>query len=1294
MSLARSLLRTAIALAWLSAPLAAQSASDPPPQSGAQPAAADLTAPRRSVDESNAAREAGDYATARAKAAEAVTDLLARPAAAQDAAWLTLLELAGFAASAAQDPQTTKRAFQRTYEVRLATCPEDDRLLQQARANLASTMANLGDLAGARALEEKALEVLSRTIPADDRNLQLARMNLALTMKDQGDLVGSNALLEQVLEVFSRTLPDHDPDLQRARTNLAMTKRALGDVEGSRALQEQVLEVLSRTLPDDHPDLQRARMNLAVTLQTLGDLERAKALQELVLEAFTRTLPNDHAELQAARQNLAQTLEALGDLERTRALREQVFEIRSSTLPDDHPNLQSARLHLAASLYTTGDLPGAKALQQKVIEVYSRTLPDDHAMLQAARGNLALTIKDMGDLDGARALEEKVVEVLARTLPDGHSDLETARMNLGGTLFELGDLPGAEALFEKAVEALSRTLPDDHVDLQLARQNLAATRCRLGDLEGARAIQQKALDVLSRKLPDDHPDLQKVRLNLALIVKDLGDLEGARALEEKVVGIFARTLPDDHPYTLAARMNLAGTIRTQGDLPSARALEEWVLETHSRTLSADHPTIQLARHNLALTLSNMGDLEGAKTLQEAVLEVRCRTLPEDHIDVQMARMNLVLTILRQLARSGHAAQNERQDAMERSAALFSSVCRALTHAARTAILGSPTREAEARCAQLAQSLDFPLSFARGFGLFEPSAALEPDLIVLSETTRGAAIASAGLTRRAARSPKYAESRRALRTATEELAALAQGGTTSEEFYRARMNRESIERELVALARELSGGTDAGVGFDVASLAARLGDKAAAVGFRRFKKWRWETQAEPDSKGRQAFREVSTDSLFAFVVRGASPQSALTLVEVGPIAPIEDAARAWRAAVGVGRKRGASAVDPAVDPTRERGERLRQLVFDPLIPALGDAERVVVSLDDVLHLVPLDALPLSTAAANDSTNRLVGDRWRIETRATLAELLLDSPPPTGAALVALGGASFNVPAAPLSPAELASIEGRGGEKMLARVEEAEQPESSRPDEGPALLRGTAWERGFSPLTHSGPEASGIGALYEEIYEGERPVLVLEKRRASREAIEEVAPRARFLHVATHGWFAPESIRSWSDPDPIDARSGLGARSSGLEQVRGMSPMLLCGLALAGANLSADAAGRTPGLVTAEELSTLDLSNCELVVLSACDTNVGERRAGQGVASLQKALQMAGARSVITSLWKVPDEATKELMLDFYRRLWVEKKPKHRALWEAKAKLRDAKDERGRPLYGPRDWAGWVLTGEPD
>ena len=294
-----------------------------------------------------------------------------------------------------------------------------------------------------------------------------------------------------------------------------------------------------------------------------------------------------------------------------------------------------------------------------------------------------------------------------------------------------------------------------------------------------------------------------------------------------------------------------------------------------------------------------------------------------------------------------------------------------------------------------------------------------------------------------------------------------------------------------------------------------------------------------------------------------------------------------------------------------------------------------------------------------------------------------PLPEAETLIALGGASFNSEPLP------SSAEDTSAEQATAP---ASAPAS--PPAAPALLRGGMWERGFDPLTYTGLEARGIVALFEETIGDKSHGLVLEQRKASREALAELAPKARWLHLATHGWFARESIKSWDDPEPLDRLSGLMQRMGAEEQVKAMSPMLLCGLALAGANLPANASGRYPGLVTAEEIASWDISNCELVVLSACETNRGERRAGQGVASLQKALQMAGARSVITSLWKVPDEATKELMLDFYRRLWVEKKPKWQALWEAKKKLREAKDDSGALKYSTRDWAAWVLTGHPD
>jgi CHAT domain-containing protein len=103
----------------------------------------------------------------------------------------------------------------------------------------------------------------------------------------------------------------------------------------------------------------------------------------------------------------------------------------------------------------------------------------------------------------------------------------------------------------------------------------------------------------------------------------------------------------------------------------------------------------------------------------------------------------------------------------------------------------------------------------------------------------------------------------------------------------------------------------------------------------------------------------------------------------------------------------------------------------------------------------------------------------------------------------------------------------------------------------------------------------------------------------------------------------------------------------------------------------------GVMTAEEISALNLSAVELCVLSACETNVGLRRGGQGIASLQAALHAAGVRTAITSLWKVQDEATRELMTELYRRLWVLKEPKAKALWNAKKKLREQLDADGKP-----------------
>jgi CHAT domain-containing protein len=170
-------------------------------------------------------------------------------------------------------------------------------------------------------------------------------------------------------------------------------------------------------------------------------------------------------------------------------------------------------------------------------------------------------------------------------------------------------------------------------------------------------------------------------------------------------------------------------------------------------------------------------------------------------------------------------------------------------------------------------------------------------------------------------------------------------------------------------------------------------------------------------------------------------------------------------------------------------------------------------------------------------------------------------------------------------------------------------------------------------------------------------------ATKAAFVSAVPRARFVHVATHGY-------------------ALG--QGGEDEVAGLLPLASCGLAFAGVTRANGTLAPPESLLTAEELAGLDLTRAELVVLSACDTRVGLRRAGQALQSLETALAIAGARASLTSVWPVDDAAAQGLMAEFYRRLVAPGETPSTALWEAKRSLRS----KGAPLA---DWAGWTLSG---
>jgi CHAT domain-containing protein len=383
-----------------------------------------------------------------------------------------------------------------------------------------------------------------------------------------------------------------------------------------------------------------------------------------------------------------------------------------------------------------------------------------------------------------------------------------------------------------------------------------------------------------------------------------------------------------------------------------------------------------------------------------------------------------------------------------------------------------------------------------------------------------------------------------------------------------------------------------------------------------------------------------------------------MIDLGEARPIDAAVTAFRAAItgerGVAEpaRQGFWARLLGRKPEEEQpppscwlawltaGARVRTAVFDPLLVALGGCRRLLLAPDGELTRLPFEVLPQGEGCLIDD--------YHISYLATGRDALRLQAAPHGS---------------PAKPLVLADPDFDLGRSTRRAPEERPRGRSSR-DLDRAYRR-------FGALPGTRVEGEHIAALL-----GVEPWLEAEALERPLKA----GRSPRVLHLATHGFFLENQPY-----DPEKMSGGLGRMlGPGLE-----NPLLRSGLALAGINTWL-AGGSPPaeaedGLLTAEDVTGLDLLDTELVVLSGCDTGLGELRTGEGVFGLRRSFAIAGARTLVMSLWKVPDWQTQELMEDFYRRL-LEGEPRAEALRQAQLALK-AKDP------DPRHWGAWICQGDP-
>jgi CHAT domain-containing protein/tetratricopeptide (TPR) repeat protein len=790
-----------------------------------------------------------------------------------------------------------------------------------------------------------------------------------------------------------------------------------------------------------------------------------------------------------------------------------------------------------------------------------------------------------------------------------------------------GDFEGARPLFERALAIWQSDAGRDEENAAKTLNKLAGLAHEIGDYETARLLYERALEMRRRILGPTDPQVAASIDNLARIRLDIGDPQGARGLFEEALNLRERELGSRHREVAQAHDNLARCLLASADTAGARLHATRARQIWEQAMGQEHSEIAFPLTTLAEVCLAEGDPTAALSLARRAVELRRRGLGTAHPDVADA--------LRLCARAARADGN-------RPAALAAALeAETIGRAHLSATLPTlPERQALIYAARRPSGLDIALDLvANQAGSFDVAAVWEARTksraLVLQEMTRRHRLAhdqhgAVTVVRRLAEARQRLADLVALTLPASELRA---------QMMVARTEKEAAERALAAFVVSTQDTTEARApGY--AEIRTALPVRGALVAYVCYR--------GPDAPSREP------DSYLAFVQPSAGVQP--VAVPLGARAEIDSLVTAWRREIiWVSDKPGSVGAREA--SYRRCAARLRERVWDCLAELLTGAQTIFVVPDGALNLVSFPALP-------DRGGAYLLEKGPSITMLTAEGDLLTGPDRAewGSGLLAVGAPDFGPPSLP-------SLSARAADERMIPLGDSVIPDYRRLSFAP--LEGAAeeiqeivaiWR---AQVPNAGREGASAGAK------------ILVGAAATEAAFREGAARKRVLHIATHGFYLP--------PDP------QGLLAVPLQSVED-EPLLRSGLALAGANLWREAAsGRDDGLLLAEEVATLDLSGVELVVLSACETGLGEIVDGEGILGLRRAIRIAGARSVVMTIWPIKDADACRWMRLFYERRLGRGLGSSEAARQASLLL--LQERRALGLGGhPSAWGGFVAAGD--
>lgn len=1043
---------------------------------------------------------------------------------------------------------------------------------------------------------------------------------------DAGEYKEGLSIAEKTVVAAKKEFGESHPLYATSLNNLGVFYLRLSQYKKADTLFTISTALRKKILGENHPDYATSLNNLAALYADMGDYKRAEPLHLQAISIDKKTLGENHPQYAQNLHNLAHVYENLGQYKKAEPLFITAMEIRKKILGQESREYAESLSKLSGFYRKLAQYSKAEALVLQSVSITKKILGEEHPSYTSALNNLGHLYNEMGEYNKAEQLFSQSLQITKQKQGENTYQYAINLENLGLLYGRTGEYSKAESVMMESLSIQKKIYGEGNPEIAGGVNNLAFLYFSIGQYEKAETLFKESLSLRKISPGENHPDYAQSLNNLAILYLYMEQYNRSEPLLLHSIALIKKILGTEHPHYVQGQNSLAGLYINRDEYKKAEPLLQEVLTISKKISGESHPDYARALNNLAaLYYFDEQYANAEKPLIES-MTIRKMVLGEAHPDYVQTLYNLSLLYdkIGMYAKAEPYILKNSKAEMQNLATVFNILSekeKGNYLLNNTMLIESNNRHVfrygNASPAVLQNNFDQQLFF-KSVALSNTKNTI--DNLRKNNDTATKRIFENWRTNKAAIAKEYS----------------LPAGNRNAELKKLEEETERLEKELNR--KSISFRTEKQeLQIKTKEVAKSLKQGEVAIEFVRFnvdnKKW-------TDSVMYAAYILNKTDSVPVFVPLCEEKQLQKLFDSAGTTATAM--VSSFYRGLELNNKNAAGAL----------GAQLYKLVWQPIEPYLKKVNKINYSPAGKLYSIAFHALP------TDSTTVLM-DKYQLQQYTSTRQVVLteqenQNSKPKDIAL--FGDASFTI------------------DSLLLVKQNTNQPDK----ENIATSIYTPKKRSsdnnnWSNLPGTAEEVNKI----KQLFDGNKiTTKTLTQTAASEENLKALSGNSpQILHIATHGFFLPE-------PNKKKKENNFNHENT---YTLADDPLLRSGLILAGGNYVWG--GNTPieavedGIATAYEISQLNLSNTELVVLSACETALGDVKGSEGVFGLQRAFKMAGVKKMIVSLWQVPDKETAELMTSFYT-YWMKGKTINDAFAQAQADM--------RKKYSPFYWAAFVLV----